>query len=70
MINNYILSNFDYCPAVSSISAARSLLKVENLLKQMLWFLHIFILLSLSRMGFTYTVIRKKVKEKITKIYY
>ena len=39
-INSLILSNFNYCPLVWSISSARSLNKVENLQKRALRFLH------------------------------
>ena len=40
LINNFILSNFDYCPLVWSISSSKSLNKVENLQKRALQFLH------------------------------
>ena len=40
LINSFILSNFNYCPLVWSISSAKSLNKVENLHKRALRFLH------------------------------
>ena len=40
LINSFILSNFNYCPLVWSISTATSLNKVENLQKRVLHFLH------------------------------
>ena len=40
LINSFILSNFNYCPLVWSISSAKSLNKIENLQKRALRFLH------------------------------
>ena len=40
LINSSILSNFNYCPLVWSITSAKSLNKVENLQKRALRFLH------------------------------
>ena len=40
LINSFILSNFNHCPIVWSISTAKSLNKVENLQKRALRFLH------------------------------
>ena len=39
-INSFILSNFNYCPLVWSISSAKSLNKVENLQKRGFCLLH------------------------------
>ena len=40
LINSFILSNFNYCPLIWSISTVKSLNKVENLQKRALRFLH------------------------------
>ena len=40
LINSFILSNFNYCSLVWSISSAKSLNKVENLQKRAVRFLH------------------------------
>ena len=62
LINSFILSNFNYCPFVWSISSGKSLNKVENLQNRALRFLH-------NNNSSSYEELSKKVRKTLHKCF-